>query len=142
MNNLSFIVKGEPQGKARARTFYHNQAKKICSMTPNKTVLYENLIKLEFNNQCNKFLTGPVEIEIEAYFKIPKSYSKKKRKQCIDKEIYPTKKPDIDNIIKVVADSLNGLAYKDDSCIVRGSFKKEWTCENVGYIKINLKSLN
>lgn len=32
--------------------------------------------------------------------------------------LLPTKKPDIDNLVKVVLDGLNGLAYKDDKQIV------------------------
>ena len=32
--------------------------------------------------------------------------------------IRPTKKPDIDNCIKIIADALNGLAYVDDTQIV------------------------
>ena len=31
--------------------------------------------------------------------------------------LFPTKKPDADNIIKVILDALNGLAYRDDSQI-------------------------
>lgn len=30
----------------------------------------------------------------------------------------PTKKPDSDNIAKIICDSLNGIAYHDDSQIV------------------------
>jgi Holliday junction resolvase RusA-like endonuclease len=30
----------------------------------------------------------------------------------------PTKKPDIDNIEKIIFDALNGIAYNDDSQIV------------------------
>lgn len=32
--------------------------------------------------------------------------------------IRPTKKPDMDNVVKVIADSLNQVAYKDDTQIV------------------------
>ena len=32
--------------------------------------------------------------------------------------IKPTKKPDIDNIAKIICDGLNGVAYKDDSQII------------------------
>ena len=39
-------------------------------------------------------------------------------------EIRPVKKPDADNIIKVVADSLNQVAYHDDAEIVRVSLAK------------------
>ena len=45
MKTVSFHVPGKPQGKARARTFYNPNAGKHMSMTPESTVLYENLIK-------------------------------------------------------------------------------------------------
>jgi len=32
--------------------------------------------------------------------------------------IRPTNKPDLDNIAKIILDSLNGIAYKDDSQVV------------------------
>lgn len=60
----------------------------------------------------------PVVLEINAYFEIPKSYTKKKRALCEQGDILPTCKPDIDNVVKAVADGLNGVAYKDDSGIV------------------------
>lgn len=43
-------------------------------------------------------------------------------------EIRPTKKPDWDNIGKVVCDALNKIAYDDDSCIVDGAVHK-WYSE-------------
>ena len=39
-------------------------------------------------------------------------------------EIRPTKKPDGDNILKAVADALNGVCYKDDKNIVKMSIEK------------------
>jgi Holliday junction resolvase RusA-like endonuclease len=39
-------------------------------------------------------------------------------------EIRPVKKPDVDNIIKVVADSLNQVAYRDDADLVKVSLEK------------------
>ena len=41
-----------------------------------------------------------------------------------DGKIRPTKKPDADNIMKAVADALNGIAYKDDSQIVNVTIAK------------------
>lgn len=43
--------------------------------------------------------------------------------------IRPTIKPDVDNIAKVILDSLNGLAYKDDKQIVFCAISK-WYGEN------------
>ena len=36
----------------------------------------------------------------------------------------PTLKPDYDNIAKIIADSLNGIAYRDDAQIVDGYVRK------------------
>ena len=39
-------------------------------------------------------------------------------------KIRPTKKPDFDNIAKIVCDSLNTIAYKDDSQVIDGQVRK------------------
>lgn len=42
-------------------------------------------------------------------------------------KIFPTKKPDIDNVIKVIADALNGVAYDDDKQIIDVSARKVYS---------------
>lgn len=114
-----FTVMGEPRGKQRARTYRHGNFTK--TVTPEQTVVYENLIALEYRRQCCDFRFNDKEmlaIVIEAYFSIPKSVSKKNRVMMIERALRPVKKPDGDNIIKVVCDALNGLAYHDDAQIV------------------------
>ena len=44
--------------------------------------------------------------------------SKKKRTAAFAGEIFPTKRPDDDNICKLCADALNGIGYHDDAQIV------------------------
>lgn len=117
---MQIIIPGPPQGKARARTFYNPRLGKHQSVTPGKTVLYENLIKTCYlrahEGEC--YENEPLEVIIRAYYEIPKSWSKKNRQAALDREAFPTKKPDADNIAKVVCDALNGLAYNDDKQIV------------------------
>lgn len=60
----------------------------------------------------------PLQIRLEFYLPIPKSYSKKQREAALAGVLLPTKKPDIDNLVKAVLDGLNGLAYQDDKQIV------------------------
>lgn len=45
-------------------------------------------------------------------------------------EKLPPGKPDIDNILKVVLDGLNGIAYKDDKQVVLTQCKKFYTAKN------------
>lgn len=121
---MHFEVMGMPQGKARARTG------KGFSYTPEKTVLYENLIKTSFLAADNKktFFDGePVEMYITALFPIPKSTTKKDKERIRNKELFPTKKPDADNIAKVICDALNGVAYHDDTQVVKLEVRKAYT---------------
>lgn len=120
VNKVTFTVPGRPQGKARARTVKNKHTGATMSYTPEKNVLYENFIKDRYLNACNgAFLERkPVELEIVAKFAPPKSVSKKRRALMLEGKELPLKKPDVDNIIKVVADALNGLAYHDDAQIV------------------------
>jgi Holliday junction resolvase RusA-like endonuclease len=39
-------------------------------------------------------------------------------------ELRPVKKPDMDNVLKVVADALNSVAYRDDTQIVDCQLRK------------------
>lgn len=127
-----FEVIGRVQGKSRARTFYNPKLGRSQSITPENTVLYENLIKLSFQQAENKetFFNGePVAMCIEAYYKIPKSTPKKKAEDMKRGLILPTKKPDADNIAKVICDALNGVAYHDDSQIASLEVNKFYTAE-------------
>lgn len=75
-------------------------------------------------------LTGELYMSINAYFQIPKSETKGRKLAMKNSVIRPTKRPDIDNIIKIIADSLNKLAYGDDSQIVAVAANKFYTEDN------------
>ena len=111
---ISFTVPGEPKAKARPRMTTTGIA-----YTPKKTVEYENWVReCYFIEQKGKKLEGQIKAEIAAYFTIPKSTSKKKRKKMTNYLIRPTKKPDTDNIAKIVLDSLNKIAFDDDKQVI------------------------
>lgn len=119
---VKFSILGPPKGKARPRS-----TKNGVTYTPKETVQYENLVRLEYRRQCNDyhFPEGvPLDVRIVAYYPIPKSVSKKKRLMMIAHLIRPTKKPDFDNIGKIVCDSLNDVAYHDDAQICDAMVRK------------------
>ena len=114
---IRFTVPGEPVGKGRPRVVRNGGFSR--TYTPEKTASYENLVKLEFQRQGGRMLKdGPLKLRISAWYSIPRSASKRKQQAMTGGLIRPTKKPDCDNVGKVVADALNGLAYRDDSQIV------------------------
>lgn len=117
------IVEGAIKGKARPRVFNGH------AVTPKDTVTYENWVKLCYQQQCGKQFIGEVKAIINVYHKVPKSYSKKRIQAIREGKELPQKKPDIDNIVKIVLDSLNKIAYDDDSQVVELEVKKRWTEE-------------
>ena len=64
-----------------------------------------------------------------AYFSIPKTTKKSEIEQMLDNKISPTKKPDIDNIIKIILDAMNKFAFKDDIQITKLEIEKKYGLE-------------
>lgn len=117
----AFTIEGEPKSKGRHRISGHR------AFTPNDTASYENLVMMSYRQSCKDPMYDheiPLVMQITAFYSIPKSVSKKKRAEMMDGKIRPTKKPDIDNLCKVVMDSLNKIAYYDDSQIVKTTVSK------------------
>ena len=81
-----------------------------------------------------------VGITVDAYFQIPKSYTKGKRLACQHNINRPAKKPDIDNTLKVVLDALNKAAYEDDKQVVEVSCRK-WYSRSAGYLRISVREV-
>ncbi len=127
---VQFVVKGEPVAKARPRL----RGRGYGAYTPQKTVDYEDYIKAEYIRQVKEFRAKPafeasdcIGISVDAYFTIPKETSKKKIEYMNKGLIRPTKKPDWDNVGKIVSDALNQLAFYDDKQIVDASVHKYYS---------------
>ena len=120
------IVEGTIRGKQRPRF----NTKTGRAFTPNQTINYENWIKQCYIEQSNKLLQGSIRARIEIYYSVPKSYSKRKIEAIKDGTDYPMKKPDCDNVVKIVLDSLNKIAYDDDKQVVELTVLKRWTFDN------------
>ena len=121
---IKLVIPGEPVAKGRPRVT------KWGTYTPEKTKNYETLVKeLFFIEHGQPLLEGQLAINIKAYFSIPKSTSKKNKNLMIAGKIRPTKKPDADNILKIIGDALNDIAYKDDKQIVSANIEKFYSDE-------------
>lgn len=120
---IMVIVEGTIKGKARPRFGNHG------THTPGGTVNYENWVKICYRYQDGRYLKGAIRANIIVYHKIPKSYTKKRIQNIRNGLEYPAKKPDVDNIVKIILDALNMIAYDDDSQVVELSIIKRWTEE-------------
>lgn len=122
---VTITILGKPASKGRPR--FQRAGNYVRTYTDDKTVEYENLVRLAWMQSGEEKLSGAIRALVLACFPIPKSLSKKKQKELIDKPY--TKKPDCDNIAKIVLDALNGIAYDDDSQIVNLEVQKEYSSE-------------
>ena len=131
MNTVFFEVIGKIKGKARPRVTKSGHA-----YTPDSTVEYEQLVQLAYKSRCGSVFFGniegsaekqPIEVHIRAMYAIPKSYTKGRRLAAVHNMLLPTKKPDADNIAKIICDALNGVAYADDAQIVKMRVDKVYT---------------
>lgn len=118
-------IPGEPVGKGRPRVVRNGAFSR--TYTPEKTASYENLVKITYDSRYHNMIfpaDAHLSMTIRANYGIPKSASARKRKAMIDGEIRPTKKPDCDNVGKIIADALNGMCYHDDAQIVEMRIEK------------------
>ena len=138
---IEFTIPGEPRGKSRPRVVRLKNGAST-SYTPDKTVAYEEMARQRFRQQWPSGELPfpdktPVCVMITACFSIPKSASKKVRASMIDGRISPTKKPDVDNVIKIVLDALNGFAWHDDAQVVLLQVTKEYT-EHEPFVRVQV----
>ena len=128
MEVILFEVPGQPQGKGRHRTGRTPDGRPVM-YTPKKTKTYEKLIAISFMQRYPGFnpVEGPVQVDIVALFTIPKSRSKKDKEAMRRNEIFPTDKPDEDNIRKAINDALNGLAFSEDAHVVYAHTSKHYS---------------
>lgn len=120
MQKLMFEIPGSPIGQGRPKFSTINGHAKAYD--PEKSRNYKAYVRM-LATQAMKdsgftMIEGPCCLSIDAYFEVPKSKSKKFREAALSGLEYPTKKPDLSNIVKGIEDAINNLVYKDDACIV------------------------
>lgn len=114
---IRFTIPLEPVGQMRAR---HTSAGKFSrTYKAKQQQSAENrLLAFAVEHRPAEPMDGPLEVTIDAYMPIPKSFSRMKRQMAMDGELRPTKRPDADNIAKHLLDCFNGIFWTDDKNIV------------------------
>lgn len=136
--DVNFVVNGDPMGKERPRMA--RRGNYVTTYTPKKTKKYENLVKNSYIKSIGNIkLDNAIEVNITGVFRVPKATSKKKKKEMLEGKIKHTKKPDCDNMGKIILDGLNKVAYNDDSQICKLNIEKIYG-ENP-MVKVNLKEI-
>jgi Holliday junction resolvase RusA-like endonuclease len=125
-------IQTEPVAKARARTVIVNG--QCHSYTPERTKNAQDLIRLRCMRHQEQCFGEHIPVKLTIVFYRTKS------RWLSKKETLPMRKPDIDNYVKCVMDSINGVLVADDAQITSLSAKKRWTDRPEGYITIRLEN--
>ena len=115
--SIHLVIPGKPLGKQRAKGA--NQGGHVRMYTPEQTVSYETLIRLEFMRKYPNWVPWgkgiPLKSSIYSFYPISKMVEMRMKKGV---RCYPTVKPDLDNVEKISWDGLNQIAFADDCQIV------------------------
>lgn len=125
---IKFKILGKPRGNQRPRMCV--SFGKQVTYTPKQTSEYEKLVKASYMAVSKIFFKKdiPLEINITAFFN-----------GKFSNNAWATKKPDSDNIIKIVLDGLNKVAYYDDSQVCKVNFEKKYA--DIPRVEVKIKSL-
>lgn len=115
MDSVTFFVPGKPRGKGRPR-FSGGRA-----YTDEQTRAYEERIAWNYRRIAGKFRFPDdvfLRVRVQQQMPVPQSANKARKAEMLEVGIFPSAKPDLDNVVKAVLDGLNGVAYKDDARVV------------------------
>lgn len=126
---INFTVYGDPKALKRHRTVNHGKGN--VHIDPSKGDKQDFLIQALANKPASP-LKEPLKVEIEFAFKRPKSHfgtGKNANTVKTSAPIWHTGTPDLDNLIKFVCDSLNGIFWHDDSYVCLVLAQKHYSVE-------------
>ena len=125
---MEIVVYGEPIPQGRPR-FANGHA-----YEPQRSKNYKLLVRFWVTQHLKKLdafkpFKIPVKVDLTFHMGVPSSWAKEKRIRAINGQIRPSSRPDIDNLVKSVLDSCNGLLWVDDCIITDLAARKRYTGE-------------
>jgi len=115
LTTVIFTIPGVARGKQRPRATRQGRV-----YTPKETVNAEAYVKMLATTSMRGLqpFQGPLEATFNISVAIPKSFTRRDRELAMAGKKWPTSKPDIDNVVKLLCDAMNGICYDDDKQIV------------------------
>lgn len=137
---ISFTVIGKVHGKDRPRFTRSGHA-----YTTPQTAEYERLIQYGYKSAVGLLppQTGALKLKVTAFMKLPAQIDGERVRQSEKRALIgkpATGKPDGDNILKAVADALNGVAWSDDRQVTSWTVRKRYAPEGAEWLAVEIES--
>ena len=122
---IEIVIPGEMRGKGRPR--FSARGGFARAYTDTKTANMETWVRSCAVDQVGQpMLDGPISLTVTIGVGIPASWPKKRRADALAGRLRPTGKPDADNTVKLLADALNKIVWRDDAQITDLLFAKHY----------------
>lgn len=133
--NILFEIPGiiQPQERPKFST-YGGRARAV---DPIKSRDFKHFIKMvSAEHAPAALIETEIHLSVDIYRPIPKSLSKKKRAEAIAGILRPTKKPDLDNLVKGIKDGMSKVIWHDDAQIVEMTVRKFYSENPRAVVKV------
>jgi Holliday junction resolvase RusA-like endonuclease len=128
---VAFKLQGRPVAWARARL----SGRRFFKSTDQRA-FQDYVAGVAAKAASGLFFAGPVSLTATFYFERPKSHLKLK-----ERPKFMASRPDLDNNLKNIADSLNTVLWKDDAQVVRLCGEKRYSDEAGAYTWVEITEL-
>lgn len=122
---VTFTIPGRPRTKNARKAFVVGGKARVVESK--RTRKNESDVRvLAAQHAPDKPFSGPVCLKVVFCFVPPKSTPKWKREAMLEARHQHVKRPDIENMVKLVNDALQGVFYHDDSQVMELEAAKEY----------------
>lgn len=125
---LYFTIDGDPFGKLNLRPMNVKGHASVFNPKENADCMEKvsSAVKKQLGEGSEPDPDSMFVVKVHAYFQIPKRLSKRMKLLVSQNKVKPTKKPDLDNISKVILDGIthSQSVWKDDSQAIKEQLRK------------------
>lgn len=127
MGKIEMVIPGVTQAQERPR--FSRMGEKVVTHDAPKSKSYKDFVKLvAWQNKPSELIAGPIKLQADIYLMPPKNlHTGPKRALIASGELRPTKKPDLDNLIKGIKDGMSKIIWHDDAQIVEMTVRKYYS---------------
>ncbi len=119
---LRFTVPGEPKPWARPR--FNRSSGMVFTSAKARAAGDTLAARVVALVPARDLLIGPIELAVLFVLPVPASWPQWQKAAAVAGTWRAASKPDVDNLLKILKDSLNGLVWRDDAQVDRADAAK------------------